>query len=75
MERLRVPFVRPGESNAVNRALSESLGLLPQSALERDPLERVIKPRRGLALCLDTLVKPFRSWVGRKGRATGKGNT
>jgi len=72
MERLRVPFVRPGESNAVNRALSESLGLLPPSVSERDPLERVTKPRHGLALCFDTLAKPFRSWVVRKGRTVGR---
>ena len=66
MERLRVPFVRPGESNAVNRAVSESLGLLPCSVLGRDPLERVDKPRWVLALCLDLLTKPFRGWGGRK---------
>ena len=71
MERLRVPFVRPGESNAVNRALSESLGLLPSSASERDPPKRIVKPHRVLALCLSVLVKPFRNWVGRKGRSAG----
>jgi len=72
MERLRVPFVRPGESNAVNRALSESLGLLPPSASERIPFERVPKTRRVLALCLGVLVKPFRSWVGLEGRIGGR---
>ena len=69
MERLRVPFVRPGESNAANRALSESLGLLPRSVLERDLPKRTFKPGRVLALCLSVLVKPFRNWVGRKGRS------
>lgn len=67
MERLRVPFIRPGESNAANRALSESLGLLPRSVLERDQLERTARPRRVLALSLSIFAKPFRSWVGRKG--------
>jgi hypothetical protein len=75
MERLRVPFVRPGESNAVNRALSESLGLLPSSVSERDPLERVAKPHHVLALCLNVLVKPFRSWGRRKGRTAGGTST
>lgn len=72
MERLRVPFVRPGESNAVNRALSESLGLFPPSVSERNPPRRVVEPRRVLALCLSILVKPFRNWVGRKGKTTGR---
>ena len=71
MERLRVPFVRPGESNAVNRALSESLGLLPSGVLERDPLERVAKPCGILALCY-VLTKPFRGWGRRKGRIVGR---
>ena len=73
MERLRVPFVRPGESNAVNRALLESLGLLPSSVLERDPLERVAKPCHILALCSNVLVKPFQSWGRRKGRTIWRG--
>jgi hypothetical protein len=65
MERLRVPFVRPGECNAVNRALSESLGLLPPSASRRDPRERGAKPSRALlGLCLSVFTKPFRSLVG-----------
>ncbi|KAF9650334.1 hypothetical protein BDM02DRAFT_1460777 [Thelephora ganbajun] len=72
MERLRVPFVRPGESNAVNRALSESLGLLPRSVSKRNPLERAVKPRSILELYLSVLVKPFHSWLGRKGRRVGK---
>jgi len=63
MEKLRVPFVRPGECNAVNRALSESLGLLPPSHSRRDPHERVAKPRHALGLCLSVLMKPFRSLV------------
>ena len=71
MERLRVPFVRPGESNAVNRALSESLGLLPSGVLERDPLERVAKPCGILALCY-VLAKPFRGWGRRKRRIVGR---
>ena len=74
MERLRVPFVRPGESNAVNRALSVSLGLFPPSVSEKGPFERVIKPRHILGQCLSVFVKPFQSWVGRKGWAT-RGNT
>ena len=74
MERLRVPFVRPGESNAVNRALSESLGLLPSSVLERDPLERVGRSRCVLASCMNLLTKPFRVWGGRKG-PTARRNT
>ena len=72
MERLRVPFIRPGESNAVNRALSESLGLLPRSVLERDPVERTARPRRVLALSLSILAKPFRNCVGRKGGTSGR---
>ena len=73
MERLRVPFVRPGESNAVNRALSESLGLLPSGVLESDPLERVAKPCHVLVrLCLNALAKPFRGWGRRKGRTVGR---
>ena len=69
MEKLRVPFVRPGESNAVNRALSESLGLLPSGVFGRDPLERVGKSRCVLASCMNLLAKPFRGWGGRKGSA------
>lgn len=72
MERLRVPFVRPGESNAVNRAVSQSLGLLPPSVLESDPLGRAARSRCVLALCLNALVKPFRSWGGRKGPNAGR---
>jgi len=72
MERLRVPFVRPGESNAVNRALSESLGLIPPSVLGRDPLERVGRSRCALASYINLLAKPFRSWGGRKGLAAGR---
>ena len=72
MERLRVPFVRPGESNAVNRALSESLGLLPPSVLGRDPLERVGRSRCVLASCMNLLAKPFRSWGRRKGLTAGR---
>jgi len=66
MERLRVPFVRPGESNAANRALLESLGLLPSSASKKDSRERVAKPNRILGLCFRVLVKPVWSLVGRK---------
>jgi hypothetical protein len=73
MERLRVPFVRPGESNAVNRALSESLGLFPSEVSEGSPLKRVAKPRRVLALCLNVLVKPFRNWGGRSVGLLGGG--
>ena len=72
MEKLRVPFVRPGESNAVNRALSETLGLFPSGVPEREPPERFAKPRQVLGLCLNVLVKPFRSWVGRKGWVAGR---
>lgn len=75
MERLRVPFIRPGESNAANRALSESLGLLPRSVLERDPFERIVRPRRILALSLSMLAKPFRNCVGRKGGTSGRTST
>jgi len=75
MERLRVPFLRPGESNAVNRALSESLGLLPPSVSKRGSPKRIVKPCRVLALCLSVLVKPFRSWVGRKGQSAGRRST
>lgn len=77
MESLRVPFVRPGESNAVNRALSEALGLLPPSFPRKDSCERVAKPcpnTLGLS-ALSVLVKPFRSWIVRKGRAVGKRST
>jgi len=66
MEKLRVPFVRPGESNAVNRALLESLGLLPPSVSRKVSRERVVKPNRVPGLCLSVLVKPFWSLVGRK---------
>ena len=72
MERLRLLFVRPGESKAVNRALSESLGLLPPSFLGRDPLERVGRPRCVLASCMNLLAKPFRSWGGCKGPTAGR---
>ena len=64
MERLRVPFVRPGESNAANRALLESLGLLPPTVSKKDPRERTAKPNRVPGLCLSILVKPFRRLVG-----------
>jgi len=74
MERLRVPFVQPGESNAVNRALSVSLGLLPPSVSNEGQFERVVEPRHIPRQCLSAFVKSFRSWVGRKGRAAG-GNT
>ena len=66
MEKLRVPFVRPGECNAVNRALSESLGLLPPSLSRRNPHERVAKSNHALGLCLNVLMKPFRSFMGCK---------
>lgn len=67
MERLRVPFVRPGESNAANRALLESLGLLPPSVSKKDSRGRVAKLDQVPGLCLSILVKPFRSLlVGRK---------
>lgn len=66
MERLRVPFVQPGESNAANRALLESLGLLPSSTSKKDSRERVTKPNRILGLCVRVLVKPVWSLVGRK---------
>ena len=72
MEKLRVPFVRPGESNAMNRALSESLGLLPSNVSQRKPFERITKSRHLLGSCLSVLAKPFRNWVGRKGRTTGR---
>ena len=75
MERLRVPFLRPGESNAVNRALSESLGLLPRSVSKRGSPKGIVKPCRILALCLSVLVKPFQSWIGRKGQSAGRRNT
>jgi hypothetical protein len=69
MERLRVPFVRPGESNAANRALLESLGLLPPSVSKEVSHERVAKPNRVPGLCLSVLVKPFRCLVGRTRKA------
>lgn len=75
MEKLRVPFVRPGESNAVNRALLESLGLLPPSVSQSKPLGRVAKPRHILALGLSALMKPFRDWLGRKGGIFGRRST
>lgn len=65
MERLRVPFVRPGESNAANRALLESLGLLPPSVSKKNSRERVAKSNRAPGLCLSVLMKPFRRLVGR----------
>lgn len=68
MERLRVPFLRPGESTAVNRALSESLGLLPPSVSKRDPPKQVSKPGHVLGLCLSVFGKFFRSLAGRKAR-------
>ena len=66
MEKLKVSFVRPGECNAVNRALSESLGLLPPSLSRRNPHERVAKSNHALGLCVSALVKPFQSLVGCK---------
>lgn len=66
MERLRVPFVRPGECNAVNRALSESLGLLPPNGSRKSSRGRVAKPSQVLGLCLSVLMKPFRGLVRRK---------
>lgn len=65
MEKLRVPFVRPGESNAANRALLESLGLLPPSVSRKASRERIAKANRVSALCFSFLTKPFRSLVGR----------
>ena len=76
MESLRVPFVRPGESNAANRALSEALGLLPPSIPRKHSCERVAKPCPPLGLSAwSVLVKPFRTWIARKGRTVGKRST
>ena len=66
MERLRVPFVRPGECNAANRALLESLGLLPPSVSRKEPREQLAKSDRFPGLCLSVLMKPFRGLVGCK---------
>jgi len=55
MERPRVPFVRSGESNVVNRALSEPLGLLLPIVSERNPPERAAEPRLFLYACSSVL--------------------
>jgi hypothetical protein len=75
MEKLRVPFVRPGESNAVNRALSESMGLLPPSDSQLGSREQIAKPIHGLGLCLSVLVKSLRGLARRKGLTAGRSGT